>query len=59
VPTDFQYLTEHAESPLRLQNAIWSYSDGWLWSVSDAEGEVGLPYRSNACSSASARRNRA
>ena len=46
VPTDFQYVTEHAESPLRLQNAIWSYSEGWLWSVADEEGESGLPYRS-------------
>jgi hypothetical protein len=46
VPTDFQYVTEHADSPLRLQNAIYSYSVGWLWSVSDQEGEVGLPYRS-------------
>ena len=46
VPTDFQYVTEHGESPLRLQNAIWSFSVGWLWSVSDQEGDVGLPYRS-------------
>ncbi len=46
VPTDFQYLTEHAESPLRLQNPIWSYSVGFLWSVSDEEGGAGLPYRS-------------
>ena len=45
VPTDFQYVTEHAESPQRLQNAIWSYSEGWLWSVSDEEGGVGIPYR--------------
>ena len=45
VPTDFQYVTEHADSPLRLQNAIYSYSAGWLWSVSDQEGDVGLPYR--------------
>ncbi|HEY7505544.1 MAG TPA: hypothetical protein VH700_15715 [Gemmatimonadales bacterium] len=45
VPTDFQYVTEHADSPLRLQNAIYSYSIGWLWSVSDLEGDVGLPYR--------------
>lgn len=45
VPTDFQYVTEHADSPLRLQNAIYSYSVGWLWSVSDEEGGVGLPYR--------------
>ena len=45
VPTEFQYLTEHSDSPLRLQNAIYSYSIGWLWSVSDQEGGVGLPYR--------------
>jgi starch-binding outer membrane protein, SusD/RagB family len=47
VPTDFQYVTEHADSPLRLQNAIWSYTSQGLWSVSDLEGEVGLPYRTN------------
>jgi starch-binding outer membrane protein, SusD/RagB family len=46
VPTEFQYVTEHADSPLRLQNAIYSYSVGWLWSVSDMEGGAGLPYRS-------------
>jgi hypothetical protein len=46
VPTEFQYVTEHAESPLRLQNAIYSYSVGGLWSVSDVEGGVGLPFRS-------------
>jgi len=46
VPTDFVYATEHAETPLRLQNAIWSYTNGFLWSVSDSEGVVGLPYRS-------------
>jgi hypothetical protein len=45
VPTEFQYVTEHADSPLRLQNAIYSYSVGWLWSVSDVEGDAGLPYR--------------
>jgi starch-binding outer membrane protein, SusD/RagB family len=45
VPTEFQYVTEHSESPLRLQNQIWVYSVGWLWSVSDQEGDVGLPYR--------------
>ena len=48
VPTEFQYVTEHAESPLRLQNAIWSYTNQGLWSVSDSEGVVGLPYRTNA-----------
>jgi hypothetical protein len=45
VPTDFQYVTEHADSPLKLQNAIWSYTNSGLWSVSDLEGEVGLPFR--------------
>ncbi len=45
VPTEFQYLTEHAESPLRLQNAIFSYGTGFLWSVSDQEGGAGLPFR--------------
>jgi hypothetical protein len=45
VPTEFQYVTEHAESPQRLQNAIYSYSVGFLWSVSDQEGGAGLPYR--------------
>jgi starch-binding outer membrane protein, SusD/RagB family len=46
VPTDFSYDTEHADSPQRLQNAIWSYTNGGLWSVSDAEGGNGLPYLS-------------
>jgi hypothetical protein len=44
VPTDFVYATEHAESPLRLQNAIWSYTNQGLWSVADVEGGVGLPF---------------
>jgi hypothetical protein len=44
VPTEFQYVTEHAESPLRLQNAIYVYSVNFLWSVSDVEGNVGLPF---------------
>jgi starch-binding outer membrane protein, SusD/RagB family len=44
VPTDFQYVTEHAESPLTLQNAIWAYTDQGLWSVADQEGGNGLPY---------------
>lgn len=46
VPTEFVYATEHAESPVRLQNAIWSYTNGYLWSVADSEGVAGLPYRS-------------
>jgi hypothetical protein len=45
VPTEFAYNTEHAESPVRIQNAIWSYTTGGLWSVADIEGEVGLPFR--------------
>jgi len=45
VPTDYQYVTEHAISPKRLQNAIFSYTNDFLWSVSDSEGVVGLPYR--------------
>jgi starch-binding outer membrane protein, SusD/RagB family len=46
VPTDFQYVTEHADSPQRLRNAIFSYGNDFLWSLSDFEGEVGLGYRS-------------
>ena len=45
VPTDFAYVTEHADSPLRLQNAIWTYTNNGLWSVADSEGGVGLPFR--------------
>jgi hypothetical protein len=44
VPTEFVYATEHAEAPLRLQNAIWSYTNQGLWSVADGEGGAGLPY---------------
>jgi hypothetical protein len=46
VPTDFLYVTEHSESPLRLQNAIFTYGQAGLWSLSDQEGGVGLAYRS-------------
>ena len=45
VPTEFSYATEHADSPERLQNAIWSYGATGLWSVSDIEAGEGLPYR--------------
>jgi hypothetical protein len=45
IPTEFQYATEHAESPPRLQNAPFAYSTGFLWSLSDLEGGTGLPYR--------------
>jgi len=46
VPTDFVYASEHADAPSRLQNAIYNYSTGYLWSLSDQEGGAGLPYRS-------------
>lgn len=45
VPTDFSYVTEHSDSPLRLQNAIWVYTNNGLWSVADLEGGVGIGYR--------------
>ena len=44
VPTEFQYVNEHADGPLQLQNAIWSYTNQGLWSVAEQEGGVGLPY---------------
>jgi hypothetical protein len=46
VPTDFVYASEHSDAPTRLQNAIYNYNVGALWSLSDLEGGVGLPYRS-------------
>jgi hypothetical protein len=46
VPTDFVYVTEHAESPFVLQNPIFTNGDGGLWSLADNEGGNGLPYRS-------------
>ncbi len=46
VPTEFTYVTEHSDSPLRLQNAIFDYTNQGLWSLSDQEGGVGLAYRS-------------
>ena len=45
VPTDFVFASEHADAPSRLQNAIYNYSVGGLWSLSDLEGGVGLPFR--------------
>src|SRR4029453_17232718 len=41
VPTEFQYVSEHAESPLSIQNAIWSYTSQGLWSVANEEGGNG------------------
>ena len=45
VPTEFQYVTEHSESPQRNRNAIFQYGSDFLWSLSDLEGDVGLPFR--------------
>jgi starch-binding outer membrane protein, SusD/RagB family len=45
VPTDFVYASEHSAAPARLQNAIYNYGTGFLWSLSDQEGGAGLPYR--------------
>ncbi|MEO7986527.1 MAG: hypothetical protein ABI766_08325 [Gemmatimonadales bacterium] len=45
VPSDFAYVTEHADAPLRIQNAIFVYSTSGLWSLSDFEGGVGLGFR--------------
>ena len=45
MPTEFVYFSEHADAPLRIQNAIYNYSTGFLWSLSDQEGGVGLPFR--------------
>ena len=46
VPTEFQYVTEHSESPQRNRNAIFQYGQDFLWSLSDLEGGSGLPFRS-------------
>ena len=46
VPTDFSYVTEHAQTPFILQNVIFTNSDGGLFSLADLEGGNGLPYRS-------------
>jgi hypothetical protein len=46
IPTDFQFVTEHAPSPQRLRNAIFQYGQDFLWSMSDAEGGTGLAYLS-------------
>jgi len=52
VPSDFQYLTEHAASPLSLANAVFVYGvsgpSGGSISVADAEGGDGVPYRAAA-----------
>jgi hypothetical protein len=44
VPTGFTYDVEHATVPFTLANAVFTYSEGSLISVSHAEGGTGLPY---------------
>lgn len=44
VPSDFAYESEHASIPFELANAVYSYSNGSLISVSHLEGGNGLPY---------------
>lgn len=44
VPTDFEYVTEHATSPVALQNAIFANSDGGLYSIPDQEGGSGIAW---------------
>ena len=44
VPTGFSYDVEHAPVPFQLANAVFTYSEGSLISVSHAEGGTGLPY---------------
>ncbi|HEV8124093.1 MAG TPA: hypothetical protein VGP80_07630 [Gemmatimonadales bacterium] len=46
VPSDFVFLSEHNDSPASLRNAIFGYTDGFLWSIPDAEGGNGLAYLS-------------
>lgn len=44
VPTNFEYVLEHATSPLSLRNAIYLLTNGGQWSVANVEGGNGLPY---------------
>jgi hypothetical protein len=44
VPTGFSYDAEHASVPFSLANAVFTFSEGSLISVSHAEGSTGLPY---------------
>jgi starch-binding outer membrane protein, SusD/RagB family len=46
VPDDFEYLLEHAPSPLRLRNSIYLLTNGGQWSVANAEGGNGLAFLS-------------
>jgi starch-binding outer membrane protein, SusD/RagB family len=44
VPTDFEYLLEHAPAPLRLRNSIYLLTNGGQWSIADGEGGNGLSF---------------
>jgi hypothetical protein len=46
VPTDFEYVTEHSESPISLHNSIFANSDGGLFSIPDQEGGNGIAWLS-------------
>jgi hypothetical protein len=45
VPDAFVFASEHGASPAVLRNAVFTFSEGNLLSVSDAEGGTGLPFR--------------
>jgi hypothetical protein len=45
VASDFVYLTEHAESPARLQNQPFVFGRDGLWSVANLEGGNGFGFR--------------
>jgi hypothetical protein len=44
VPSGFTYDVEHSPVPFQLANAVFSYSEGSLISVSHLEGGTGLPF---------------
>jgi hypothetical protein len=45
VASDFAYVTEHAESPARLQNQPFVFGRDGLWSVANLEGGNGFGFR--------------
>ncbi len=47
VPDGFGFVSEHGASPAVLRNAVFTFSEGSLLSVSDNEGGTGLPFRSD------------
>ena len=44
VPTNFEYLVEHATAPLTLRNSIYLLTNGGQWSIANGEGGNGLPF---------------